>query len=101
MLSQLSEIQEQMKNYNTTVSQLQTKINELTLKIDEMTGDMVSIDKCGQNVDFVLYSDETLLLKGTGAAYDYNSDSNPSPLLDNGKIKSVIILEEYYRTHYS
>ena len=93
MLAQLSEIQEQMKNYNTTVSQLQTKINELTLKIDEMTGDVVSIGKCGQNVDFVLYSDGRLLLKGTGATFDYNSDSNPSPFLDNANVKSVIVSE--------
>ena len=93
MLSQLSEIQEQMKNYNTTVNQLTTKINELTLKIDEMTGDVVSIGKCGQNVDFVLYSDGRLLLKGTGATYDYNSDSNPSPFLDNNNIKTVIVSE--------
>lgn len=93
MLAQLSEIQEQMKNYNTTVSQLQTKINELTLKIDEMTGDVVSIGKCGQNVDFVLYSDGRLLLKGTGATYDYNSDNNPSPFLDNANVKSVIVSE--------
>ena len=93
MLSQLSEIQEQMKNYNTTVNQLQTKINELMLKIDEMTGDVVSIGKCGQNVDFVLYSDGRLLLKGTGATYDYNSDSNPSPFLDNNNIKTVIVSE--------
>ena len=93
MLAQLSEIQEQMKNYNTTVNQLTTKINELTLKIDEMTGDVVSIGKCGQNVDFVLYSDGKLLLRGTGATYDYNSDSNPSPLLDNANVKSVIVSE--------
>ena len=93
MLSQLSEIQTQIKDYNITVSQLTTKINELTLKIDEMTGDVVSIGKCGQNVNFVLYSDGRLLLKGTGATYDYNSDSNPSPFLDNNNIKTVIVSE--------
>ncbi len=93
MLSQLSEIQTQIKDYNITVSQLTTKINELTLKIDEMTGDVVSIGKCGQSVDFVLYSDGRLLLKGTGATYDYNSDSNPSPFLDNNNIKTVIVSE--------
>ncbi|WP_462367686.1 leucine-rich repeat domain-containing protein [Ruminococcus callidus] len=93
MLAQLSEIQEQMKNYTTTVNQLTTKINELTLKIDEMTGDVVSIGECGQNVDFVLYSDGRLLLKGTGATFDYNSDSNPSPFLDNNNIKTVVVSE--------
>lgn len=93
MLSQLSEIQMQIKDYNITVGQLTTKINELTLKIDEMTGDVVSIGKCGQSVDFVLYSDGRLLLKGTGATFDYSTDSNPSPLQNNANIKSVIVSE--------
>ena len=93
MLSQLSEIQTQIKDYNITVGQLTTKINELTLKIDEMTGDVVSIGKCGQSVDFVLYSDGRLLLKGTGATFDYSTDSNPSPLQNNANIKSVIVSE--------
>ena len=93
MLSQLSEIQTQIKDYNITVSQLTTKINELTLKIDEMTGDVVSIGKCGQNVNFVLYSDGRLLLKGTGATFDYSTDSNPSPFQNNSNIKSVIVSE--------
>ena len=93
MLSQLAEIQTQIKDYNITVSQLTTKINELMLKIDEMTGDVVSIGKCGQSVDFVLYSDGRLLLKGTGATFDYSTDSNPSPLQNNANIKSVIVSE--------
>ena len=93
MLSQLSEIQTQIKDYNITVGQLTTKINELTLKIDEMTGDVVSIGKCGQNVNFVLYSDGRLLLKGTGATFDYSTDNNPSPLQNNANIKSVIVSE--------
>ena len=93
MLSQLSEIQTQIKDYNITVSQLATKINKLTLKIDEMTGDVVSIGKCGQSVDFVLYSDGRLLLKGIGATFDYSTDSNPSPLQNNTNIKSVIVSE--------
>ena len=93
MLSQLSEIQTQIKDYNITVSQLTTKINELTLKIDEMTGDVVSIRKCGQSVDFVLYSDGRLLLKGIGATFDYSTDSNPSPFQNNFNIKLVIVLE--------
>lgn len=70
-----------------------TKINELTLKIDEMTDDVVSIGKCGQSVDFVLYSDGKLPLKGTGATFDYSTDSNPSPLQNNANIKSVIVSE--------
>ena len=93
MLSQLSEIQTQIKDYNITVGQLTTKINELTLKIDEMTGDVISIGKCGQSVDFVLYSDGRLLLKGTGATFDYSTDSNPSPFQNNSNIKSVIVSE--------
>ena len=58
-----------------------------------MTGDVVSIGKCGQSVDFVLYSAGRLLLKGTGATFDYSTDSNPSPFQNNSNIKSVIVSE--------
>lgn len=47
MLSQLDEILEQMKDYNTTITQLTNKVAELTVKVDEMTGDVIAIGKCG------------------------------------------------------
>lgn len=97
MLSQLAEITEQMKNYNTTVLQLTNQVAELTGKVDEITGDVVSVGKCGNDINYVLYSDGKLILKGTGEMYDYASaletSGEKSPFYENGKIKSVVISE--------
>ena len=97
MLSQLAEITEQMKNYNTTVLQLTNQVAELTGKVDEITGDVVSVGKCGNDINYVLYSDGKLILKGTGEMYDYASaletSGEKSPFYENDKIKSVVISE--------
>ena len=97
MMSQLAEITEQMKNYNTTIIQLTNQVSELTAKVDEITGDVVSVGKCGDNINYVLYSDGKLILKGTGTMYDYASSietsGNNSPFCDNDRIKSVVISE--------
>lgn len=97
MLSQLAEITEQMKNYNTTVLQLTNQVAELTGKVDEITGDVVSVGKCGDDINYVLYSDGKLILKGTGEMYDYASaletSGEKSPFYENDKIKSVVISE--------
>lgn len=92
MMSQLAEITEQMKDYNTTILQLTNQVAELTAKVDEITGDVVSVGKCGNNINYVLYSDGKLILKGTGAMYDYTNE-NKSPFYDNDRIKSVVISE--------
>lgn len=97
MLSQLAEITEQMKDYNATILQLTNKVSELTAKVDEITGDVVSVGKCGDNINYVLYSDGKLILKGTGEMYDYasalESSGEKSPFYENDKIKSVVISE--------
>lgn len=92
MMSQLDEITEQMKDYNSTILQLTNQVAELTAKVDEITGDVVSVGKCGNNINYVLYSDGKLILKGTGAMYDYTNE-NKSPFYDNDRIKSVVISE--------
>lgn len=93
MMSQLAEITEQMKDYNTTIIQLTNLVSELTAKVDEITGDVVSIGKCGNNINYVLFSDGKLILKGTGAIFDYDSSSNASPFNDNQNITSVVVSE--------
>lgn len=60
-----------MKDYNSTILQLSNQVAELATKVDEMTGDVVSVGKCGADINYVLYSDGRLILKGTGAMYDY------------------------------
>lgn len=97
MMSQLAEITEQMKDYNATILQLTNKVIELTAKVNEITGDVVSVGKCGNDINYVLYSDGKLILKGTGAMFDYASSietsGNSSPFCDNDRIKSVVISE--------
>lgn len=93
MMSQLAEITEQIKDYNTTIIQLTNLVSELTAKVDEITGDVVSIGKCGNNINYVLFSDGKLILKGTGAIFDYDSSSNASPFNDNQNITSVVVSE--------
>ena len=97
MMSQLAEITEQMKDYNATILQLTNKVTELTAKVNEITGDVVSVGKCGNDINYVLYSDGKLILKGTGAMFDYASSietsGNNSPFCDNDRIKSVVISE--------
>lgn len=92
MMSQLAEITEQMKDYNATILQLTNKVSELTTKVDEVTGDVVSIGQCGENINFTLFSDGKLILKGTGAMYDFTS-VNKSPFYENDNITSVLISE--------
>ena len=93
MMSQLAEITEQMKEYNTSILQLTNQVAELTTKVDEITGDVVSIGKCGNDINYVLYSDGKLILKGTGAMFDYDISSNVSPFNDNQNITSVVVSE--------
>lgn len=73
------------------------QVAELTGKVDEITGDIVSVGKCGDDINYVLYSDGKLILKGTGEMYDYASaletSGEKSPFYENDKIKSVVISE--------
>ena len=97
MMSQLSEITSQIKNYNSTIIQLTNQVAELTTKVDETTGDVVSVGKCGADINYVLYSDGRLILKGTGAMYDYvgayETSGSKSPFCENDNITSVVISE--------
>lgn len=95
MMSELEEIVAQMKDYNTTIAELTNKVAELTVKVDEMTGDVIAIGKCGDNINYVWFSDGRVILKGTGAMYDYGNfeSDNKSPFYDSTNVKSVIVSE--------
>ena len=58
---------------------------------------MVSVGKCGADINYVLYSDGRLILKGTGAMYDYmgayETSGNKSPFCENDNITSVVVSE--------
>ena len=73
MLAQLMVLNAQIDKYNETIEGLNNKIDNLRLKIDDMTGDIVKVGQCGDDIYYVLYSDGKLLLRGTGEMYDYGT----------------------------
>ena len=73
MLAQLVVLNAQIDKYNETIEDLNNKIDTLQLKIDDMTGDIVKVGQCGDDIYYVLYSDGKLLLRGTGEMYDYGT----------------------------
>ncbi|MEE5994582.1 MAG: leucine-rich repeat protein [Oscillospiraceae bacterium] len=73
MLAQLVVLNAQIDKYNETMEGLNNKIDTLQLKIDDMTGDIVKVGQCGDDIYYVLYSDGKLLLRGTGEMYDYGT----------------------------
>ena len=73
MMSKLAELNAQIEEYNETIDGLNSKIDTLQLKIDDMTGDIVKVGQCGDDIYYVLYSDGKLLLRGTGEMYDYGT----------------------------
>lgn len=79
----LAEMKKQMEDYKNQVA-------ELHMKVDDLTGDIVSTGQCGEDIYYVLYSNGKLLLRGTGATYDYSGD-NRSPFYENNSITSVTV----------
>ena len=73
MMSQLAELNAQIEEYNETIDGLNNKIDNLQLQIDDMTGDILKVGQCGDDIYYVLYSDGKLLLRGTGEMYDYGT----------------------------
>ena len=73
MLAQLADLNAQIDKYNETIDGLNNKIDTLQLKVDDITGDIVKVGQCGDDIYYVLYSDGKLLLRGTGEMYDYGT----------------------------
>ena len=91
MLAQLAELNAQIEEYNETIEGLNNKIDTLQLKIDDITGDIVKVGQCGDDIYYVLYSDGKLLLRGTGEMYDYGtaipiSDCQYPDIDGNGRV---------------
>lgn len=95
MLSQLAMLTAQIGSYNKQVAELVNKVDVLQTKVDDLTGDIIEAGELGENVYYVLYSDGTLLLRGTGDTYDYTSSietpPNESPLKGNLKVKNLVV----------
>lgn len=91
MQSQIARLITEIKGYNATVTYLTSKIEMLQTKVDDLTGDIVETGEIGENAYFVLYSNGRLLLRGTGATYDY--EIGQSPFWENENIKLLVVSE--------
>lgn len=60
---------------------------------DRKNGDIVSAGQCGENAYYALYSNGKVLVKGTGAMYNYDLEFNRSPFYRNDAVRSVVVSE--------
>ncbi|MCM1271912.1 MAG: leucine-rich repeat domain-containing protein [Ruminococcus flavefaciens] len=91
MQSQLAQILAEISDYSRTVEELTNKIEMLQTKVDDLTGDIIETGEIGENAYYVLYSNGRLLLRGTGATYDYEIGN--SPFWENENIKNLVVSE--------
>ena len=90
MLLKMEQIDTLLAAYNKQISDLQYTVDLLQTKVDDLTGDIIETGQCGEDIYYVLYSNGKLLLRGTGAMYDYDSD-NRSPFRDNETIRNLVV----------
>ena len=76
----LDELQKRLDAMNSQISELQTKVDDLT------AGEILATGQCGENIYYVLYDNGKLLLRGTGATYDYTSHDD-----QNDQIKEIVL----------
>lgn len=88
----------EMAQINATLEELQAENEELANQVAalqtavEDIGDVVEAGQCGESVFYVRYSTGKVLLRGSGAMYEYDS-SHRSPFYANDDVKTVVIAE--------
>ena len=90
MLTQFAQVIADIGHYQDTVDDLQNRIAELEIAVEDI-GDIVAVGQCGESVFYILYSTGKLLLRGTGAMYDYDLYTNMSPFFRNDAVKEIVI----------
>lgn len=91
MQSQLAQILAEISGYNRAIEDLTNKVEMLQTRVDDLTGDIIETGEIGENAYFVLYSNGRLLLRGSGATYDYEIGN--SPFWENESIKNLVVSE--------
>ena len=91
MQSQLAQLLAEISGYNRTIEDLTNKVEVLQTKVDDLTGDIVETGQLGEDIYYVLYSNGRLLLRGSGATYDYEIGN--SPFWENDTIKNLVVSE--------
>ena len=90
MLSKMTENQASLEELQKRLDAMNSQISELQTKVDDLTGgEVLETGQCGENIYYVLYANGKLLLRGTGATYDYTS--HDSVFYQNGQIKEIVL----------
>ena len=89
LMAQTAQLIAEVQKNNQTIDSLKNQVETLQTAVDDTIGGIVEIGTCGENVQYVLYSNGKLLLHGTGATFDY--DIGKSPFFENENIKSLIV----------
>lgn len=93
MLVAMAFVTDKMNEMVEKIGTLQSTVDMLQLKVDDLTSDIVATGPLGKDIYYVLYSNGNLLIRGSGAMYDYDIDSNLSPFRGNNDISSVVVSE--------
>ncbi|MDO4157216.1 MAG: leucine-rich repeat domain-containing protein [Oscillospiraceae bacterium] len=91
ILSSLSQYTAKVAELTKKLSDQQTQIADMQAKLEDFTSDMVTAGQCGEDVYYIQYADGSLLLRGTGATYDYELNGNISIFKGNTDITKVTI----------
>ena len=89
LMAQMAQLIAEISEYNKKIEDLTNKVEILQTKVDDLTGDIVETGEIGENAYYVLYSNGRLLLRGSGATYDY--EIGRSPFWENENIRSLVI----------
>ncbi|MBQ3138104.1 MAG: leucine-rich repeat domain-containing protein [Ruminococcus sp.] len=93
MLVVMTFLSQQFGDMTEKIDTLQSTVDKLQLKVDDLTGDIIATGSLGQDIYYVLYSNGNVLVRGTGEMYNYDTDSNISPLRNNDDIQTVVVDE--------
>lgn len=92
LMSQMAQLVAEVQENNETIVDLTNKVEQLEAEVEDI-GDIVSAGQCGENAYYALYSNGKVLVKGTGAMYDYDLESNRSPFYRNDAVSSLVVSE--------
>jgi hypothetical protein len=92
LMAQMAQLIAEVQENNETITELTNKVDELEAEVEDI-GDIVAAGQCGENAYYALYSSGKVLVKGTGAMYDYDIESNRSPFYRNDAVRSVVVSE--------
>ena len=92
LMSQMAQLIAEVQENNETIAELTNKVEQFEAEVEDI-GDIVSAGQCGENAYYALYSNGKVLVKGTGAMYDYDLESNRSPFYRNDAVSSLVVSE--------